>query len=615
MTNIIFKWLLLFLYPLALLITTPLRLIQALLSLRSIANESLRAFARMSAYRSLNSSWHRAYDFLMEKYGRNGYAYDVSLGWNLATHFSLTRFSMRLYRHNEIIIPWLGILFMVLSQLMWLSSELNAWMVSATILLGLISTLFYYTAFEAIKYDSLAWALVPLGYYALLTGNLLFFSFLFLAITFLSVSVTIVQGAVWLVIGIAMHEWWILPAFLPGGFKLLNHFKFVFVGNNLSAVNAISSLIGLSGSGANLRNMRFGKTGWYFITLWIMFMLAILIFEQSSNYLPYKIQIILSGLTIILYILNKRFRRFADEQTLYLLIFCAFSLIAMNIANGLLLLFLWLALSPMPYMLSFTDDTKDRKLVWWVPKKRPYRLEDACAYVSKFLEPIKENQRILFHFDYDQSIYPDFEGLKAIKELIQYIFLKRQAFIVPDYYLVADSYAGRFPLAEILKDSSPFGRLKAMEHIGAHFLLLPSDGSELSQEWIRAGFIKRSQLDMQDGCRRNLWGPNAFRSEKPYLYLLEATTLPEISLTVTGAIISMQPNYMRIQLNDKGEAILRFLYNDGWKSDSNIEIARSAGFIPWMHIYGEANSLVDIGFKFYSNYSLSSLFSPQKKHC
>jgi len=180
-------------YPLLLMVTGILRLLQAFGNLVCLSSQPWDDFARMSSHRSLNSSWHRSYDLLMERYGRFGYAFEISLGDTLAGKFGLTKFSMRLYRYNEIVIPWLGVLIGVLSQLVWLGDARAYWIVLSTVLLGLISSIFYYEAFEAIKYDSLGWALVPLAYNALLSENHWWFSVLFLGITFLSVSVSLIQ--------------------------------------------------------------------------------------------------------------------------------------------------------------------------------------------------------------------------------------------------------------------------------------------------------------------------------------------------------------------------------------------------------------------------------------
>lgn len=588
-------------YPFLLLITTPVRLFQTLYSLRCLVLEPWCKFSRMTAHRSLNSSWHRAYDLLMERYGRNGYAYDISLGRSLATYFSLTKFSMRLYRQNEVLIPWLGTAVMVLSQLIWLSNVLEPWNVLVTLILGLFSTLFYFGAFEALKYDSLGWALVPLGYYALLTGNLWLFSLIFLGITFLSVSVAIVQGALWFLVGLFVQGPLIFLAFLLGGLKLLSHFRFMVQGEGFAGMQGIVTGIGLSGSGARKRRLGLEIGGIYLLGLWVSYWVALWFLAEPSSFLTRLEQLLVAGLPILLYLINKRFRRFADEQTIYMLIFCAFSLVTLQQAPGILLLFLWLALSPMPLFLGFTAQTNIKDLIWKVPRLRPYRIGPVRDFCTAFMAPVLPHARLLFHFDYDPERYPNFAGLRGMKEYLHYLALECQAVIVPDLYLVFDSYAGRFPLADLYQDGSPQGRREAMVQIGARFLILPSASPELSAEWREADFALRTIMDLAEGCEKGLWSQKAYRQEYPYLLLLEAEGL-QTSLTVCGTLLEMTPNHLRIQLDEQGESVVKLLYVPGWKSSAKGTVDAWSGKIPWIHVKGNANSIVELNFDYFGSH-------------
>ena len=591
-------------YPLILSVTTPIRFFQTMSNLLCLASEPWSRFARLSIQRSLNSSAHRAYDVLIEKYGRNGYAYNISLGRCLAPFFFFNKFSVRLYHHNEIVIPWLGALVMVLSQVVWLDGRLVTWVILATLLLGLFSTLFYFGAFEGLKHDSLAWALVPLGYYALLIGNFWWFALLFLAITFLSVSVTIVQGAVWFFVGLFVQGPWVLLAFVPTGLKILTHFEFVFRGKDLKSMYSTLVGIGLTGSGAKLRRLRLSTIGWYFLGLWGLYLIGLWRLAQPSPILVRSEQLVIAGLPVLLYMVNKGFRRFADEQTIYMLVFCAFSVVTLHQPHGALLPLLWLALSPLPLFLAFTDEIGSRELIWQVPLRRPYRIKPLQDICTAFMQPVGQRERILFHFDYDPEKYRSQDGLTHLQEYLNYLGSEREAVIIPDFYLFFDSYAGRFPLAELYQDASPQGRRKAMATVGACFLILPTQSRELPPAWAEAGFVMRTHLDLTQGYEVGLWNRTVYRDGCTHLLLLEVLDL-DTSLTSCGAILEMAPNRLRLQLDEKGEAIIRLLYTSGWKGPTGIIVDAHPGSIPWIRVRGNANTSVELNFNYFEALNLA----------
>lgn len=585
-------------YPLVLAITMPIRFLETFYKLvSSLSLKNIHEFARMSAYRSLNSSAHRAYDLFIRRYGRFGYAYEMGLGRSLACTFWLTTLSMRLYRRYEIIVPWLGVFIAVISQLIWLRDVQSDWIVFSVAGLGLLSSSFYNIAFESMKYDALGWALVPLGYHALLTGNLWLFGFLFFCITFLSVTVTIVQGVVWSFVGLLICGPSLLLALIPGSIKLCTHFRFL-LRDNLSSINNTISGIGVSGEGAKIRQLRMGIKGWYFLGLFVVYLLATWLLAENSQLLTKSQQLLLEVSCILLYVVNRDFRRFADEQTLYMLIFCSFSLAALLQQDGSLLPWLWVALSPMPLALGFADETPNRMLIWQAPKLAPYHIQPVRKACVSFLKPVPDGQRIFFHFDYSSERYPTFDGVRAIKEFLHFLAIERQITIVPDFYLIYDSYARQFPLKDLYQDGSPQGRIAAMEKTGARFLLFPSETMDLPSGWIEASFIKHSFLDLRKGREYGFWSETAYQKSKPYLMLLEASKLNG-SLTISGSLLDKSPNRLLLQLDKKGEAIIRLLYSRGWKSSSEVIVDAMPGTIPWIRVRGYVNSTVELNFKYY----------------
>jgi hypothetical protein len=135
-----------------------------------------------------------------------------------------------------------------------------------------------------------------------------------------------------------------------------------------------------------------------------------------------------------------------------------------------------------------------------------------------------------------------------------------------------------------------------MEQIGARFLIMPAESRTLSHGWDEAGFIVRTHIDLAQGCETGLWSKYSYRAEQPHLLMLEAPEL-QASLTLFGTILEMSPNRLLLELDEKGEAIIRLLYSDGWRSSSEVTIDSLPGAIPWIRVRGKSNSIVELTFE------------------
>ena len=134
-----------------------------------------------------------------------------------------------------------------------------------------------------------------------------------------------------------------------------------------------------------------------------------------------------------------------------------------------------------------------------------------------------------------------------------------------------------------------------MKEIGAKFILMPSETLEPSQAWTSAGYVKRTSLDLYDAEKRGLWPRRIYRQEQPYLLLLEATAI-EPSLMVTGDLLEIQPNRIRMRLDGNGEGIARFLHAPGWEGPGDVIVDACPGAIPWIRVRGTESTEVEIHF-------------------
>ena len=582
--------------PVLLLFTTPWRFIQVLLSLRVLAHAPLNSLSRMTVYRSLNSSFHRAYDLLMCRYGRNGYAYEIGLGRSLAEMFWLTPLSMRAYRSGEAVIPWSGLLLMIVSQAVWFGQSDYPLVVSSVMILGLASPLFFFCSFEGIKYDSLGWALVPIGYYTLVTGDLWSFGVVFLIITFLSFSVAVAQGAIWILWGMSLAGGWIVVASLLALVKLSTHFLFLLKSRDWAGIENTLSGIGFRRSGAKRRQLQLGFEGIWLSAVWTILLIAVAVMGEVAHSIPKSSQVLLVASTIGLLLCNRTYRRFADDQTIHLCGLCAFSVILFLQPGWHLLPFFWLALAVPVTLLPFTDSPRQSAVSGVPPRLFPWNQTKFGKIVELFLNRVPRRQRILFHFDFEESTYSSFDGLRALKEYLALEALRRECALLPDFYLIFDGYAGRFPLHDQLRDGSPEGRLQTLRAFGARYIIVPEKVGISIPNWESAGFRYLDRLDFEDLREAAGRATTALPGEFTSLLLFEAGCV-DITIAEKGELIDREPNCIKLKLDDSGEAIIRYLYCFGWRGEAGFTIGPASPELPWLKVQGPPGAVTEISYR------------------
>ncbi|MBT3515127.1 MAG: hypothetical protein HN474_07420 [Nitrospina sp.] len=577
-------------YPFGVFFLTPIQLYKTCKNLLVLSKKPWGSFLRLSTYRSLNSSFHRAYDLFMEKYGRYGFAYELSLGLPLVKNYHYTKLSARLYRHAESVIPWVGVAIAILSQFIWLSNSNNTFHIILVVLIGIFSTLGYFCAFEALKYDSLGWMLVPLGYFCLLTDNLPMFSLVFLGISFLSIPTLIIQGSLWFILSIYLFGPVSILYFAPGVLKFLTHIIY-FIKKGLRELDGFLNALGITSQGVKLRRWGFGASAYHFLSLWSLFC-GYLLYRQIHLDQGLSPELLISFTALILFWINAGVRRFADVQSLMMLVCFAFSTTAIRIPDHWLMGALWLSLSPLPILMGFADEPYKKDLIWKVPEMGPFPKEATENQISTFFKDLNSPGRVFFDFDHNPTKYIDFGKLRPLKEYMQFYLIKKTISIFPDFLAAYDSFGSDFPLGKLYLDRSPAGQISAMKEIGAQHLLLLNNEPNIPQEYKNAGFQLVSMLDL---LGENTWEKIQFDKSKPYLLLLKPDI--EISLSQNCELLLLAPNKIQIKILKEEQAHLKFLYSSGW-SANNAEVFSTLGetSFPWIGIKGAKGTITELNF-------------------
>ncbi|MCR4318637.1 MAG: hypothetical protein NUW37_20035 [Planctomycetes bacterium] len=584
-----------FLYPITVLFTTPFRLLQALWSLRVLLGAKLSDYCRYDAVRSLNSSFHRSYYYYVQKNGRNGYAFDVSLGKKVSTIFQITTLSMYLYAKYEILVPLLGMLSMVFGYLVWLREDVDQNFIIAVAALGFISSTFYSLAFESIKYDALGWAAVPFGYYAIYTDNYYLLGACFFIVTMTSFSVTVVQGFVWFSVCAVFHDPISLAAFVPGALKILTHFTFMLNRGGAKNVENIASAVGFTSSAAKRYKLKLDSGGLYFLGIWGQFCIPLILLGEGIESRETKYNLFVLFLVCFLYFINKAVRRFGDEQTFYALSFCAILFITIRSGDLRFLPFVWIAISPIPKLLNFASEWGEKSLLLTVPRRKPYNIAPVRELSTKFIEPVKEYDRIFFDLKFNPDEFVNFGKASYIREYLNFLLLMRSASLLPDCYLMFDVLVGMFPLKMFYEDYSPAGRVKAMNDIGAKYILIATRTSDVGDDWKREGFEAVSVLDYHHLSKIGRISNLFVDPGKPYFLLLENKSHPS-SIVGPGELVSISRNKMEVRLSENGDATIKYLYHQDWSGGPSVKVSKLDGSFFWIRVEGAPGETVTLRF-------------------
>ena len=199
--------------------------------------------------------------------------------------------------------------------------------------------------------------------------------------------------------------------------------------------------------------------------------------------------LIILGITI--FIINQRFYRVADLQSVIVMISTLFTFEVINSDPSILaILSLWLGVNPLGYFLKINQRNEINS------KTSPFTPFDHSVLeskVEKFLELVPRNKKIYCAFDDPKGIYSNvFDGLRILHELPIQICLKKGVHLFPDWWAVSSTnYVG-----------SPnfWGRsldavLENCEKWHSEFVIIYQDSkTTLDKSWLN-NFEKLSELD------------------------------------------------------------------------------------------------------------------------
>ena len=312
--------------------------------------------------------------------------------------------------------------------------SLPAWWIMILTLTLLLSTSSYAMAFARQNYQILGWMWLPMIFSFAVNGHNLLAGFALLAASFASITAVFFSIPGILLIAITKQSWITALVIVPAVFKIGVHFiPMLFQGDLKLSLLKTFKLIGASSKKVLYKrnSMQLDSAKIYMLVVYGLSTLGLWIF---SGTVP-----IFAMLGWIIYLINQRFIRVADDQSVIVLFLTVFfAQIAVVPPHPVYIGLLWFAASIKPSFLSISGS--DSKITVFAPfdHSKLERLYD------NFFQSVPDHERVLFSFNDPQGIYENlFDGFRMLTELPNYVATKREIHLMPDWYAIAETnYVG-----------------------------------------------------------------------------------------------------------------------------------------------------------------------------
>ena len=230
---------------------------------------------------------------------------------------------------------------------------------------------------------------------------------------------------------------------------------------------------------------------------------------------------ILLLLGVLLFIINQRFFRIADEESLIVLVSSLFVFTSMQIDVQWLTYFaLWIALSPLGLFLSVQEIIKDNKNAE-ILVHAPFDHTEPKAALNAFLASVAIGERVYFAFNDPDNRYSNiFDSYRIVHELTLSVAADKEVHIFPDWYAVAET---NFEGAPQCWGRSVREVVSNCERWNANFAIIYQEtGSALDPRW-SVDFDCISEFDWGDYLYlprfKNLWQLSGSKSTPKWFLL------------------------------------------------------------------------------------------------
>jgi hypothetical protein len=476
-------------YPVITLLTTPVRLVQTLWNCRLLAEgRNWADYPHFNPQSAINSLFYWTTALNFGRFGRLHRAPNIGLGsYSVSRCFHYSFISLYAYWKAGAVALLLGMFGWWASHFLWLDVCSDITWCLSIFFLTLIGTTFYSHTFACQNYNVLGWMLMPMGLYGWATGNWALSALAWLGASFGSLTVTLL--ACLLSIACAFKTLSIYPVLtvFPAGVKILFHLlPNVIRGDIRTILSKTAKAIGLSRNNAKYVRktaMNFGVRRIYRLGIYAQF---VIVFCSTTG--DYPILVISS---LFIWIINSISARFADEESMEMLILTVSLSEVLNVPEGSLWLLIsyWFLVSPLPLFARFPS----LEGLAVVPVLAPVNIQPILRACGRFLEPVKRGSRILMAFDDPEGQYDKiFDGYRFLIEVPRFVASQKEVHFLPDWLAVFDvNYEGAPDFwGRDVEDVQ-----RQMQNWDAGYVIVYQEsGTQLEQKWADSGFKKLTHI-------------------------------------------------------------------------------------------------------------------------
>ncbi len=475
-------------YPIFLVWRMPIAWARSLWAARILLNGRWHRYMGFCPQNAINSLFYRTQWINIDRYGRNGVSPILGLGaYPLRNWFHLSLLASYIYANAGAVTTLLGTLFWVLSHLVWMDKAGPWWVIAVTGIL-FCSTTAYAMAFTRQNYQILGWMWLPLALYSVLSEHWMMATLAWVATGLVGITPFFFALPVLAVIS-AMNDsvYPLLTVFPTIPLILLRFSSFLGTGGLFEAIASLARLIGMTRQKVKYsREMnRWTLLTTYFFGLYLGSTIFVWWYLAEPP--------ILGLLGVVLFLLNQRFVRVADEQSLIILNASLWAILLFEQENQwILLAVFWIVVSPSGLFLSIQSVSKDR-LEFDVAVNRPFDTDTLIDKVREFLAEVNPRDAVYFAFEDPENRYVNiFDGYRVIHELPLCVAAEKSIHLFPDWYAVQETnYSG----APDCWGNSLHKVLENCDRWGAKFAIVYGPtGSKLADQW-QENFRLVNELD------------------------------------------------------------------------------------------------------------------------
>lgn len=428
------------LFPFILLFSNSVRLLKTIYFSKVLFNGQWTHFSNYRPWNGINGLFYWNMSLNIDRYGKSGISTEMADGsYPMSKLWHLSLPSLYLYWKISALFPLLlasSVLILCLN--FYTVFDLDPLFSFCALLLLFVSSYFYSSAFVVSNYNLIGWLIFPFALLSLLTGNFVLTALLWLLASM--GSITVVFIGIFFCLTFTIYSFSFIPiiTIIPASLKILSHF--LYDNDPITSLKNLLSAIGffqfnkkqIKYTRLNQWRRLFALDSRYVIITWSIFAYCLYALHPINS-----LSLFLVLTSLFLWLLNSTVLRFADQTSLYNMMFWVSFCCVLFSNSYLMLLPFWIVISPLPFIIS-SSSVRDQ--LYFPQAYKPFRVQYFIDKCTDFLHVIPQSSRVLLCVGNPNNNYDNiFDGYRVTYELLFYSASLNYINIFPDWWYVFDN--------------------------------------------------------------------------------------------------------------------------------------------------------------------------------